>query len=188
MIKKWKCAVCGYVCEGKAPPVSCPQCGVDRSSFVPEGRGQVGLLRDLVASFRLHSVAVHFPNGLIPVMLLAMLLFFVTGKPFFEQTAFFMLCLAFAATPVALASGIYCWRHRFSGVRARIFIVKRRLALLLLLLEGAAVVIRGTHPLLFSRVSALQILYLGLLGGMLVAVVLLGHYGGKLVFEWRQRS
>jgi len=32
-MKKWICAVCGYVHEGDAPPEECPDCGADASQF-----------------------------------------------------------------------------------------------------------------------------------------------------------
>ncbi|MGI6401762.1 MAG: rubredoxin-like domain-containing protein [Thermoguttaceae bacterium] len=31
--KKFICTVCGYVCEGDAPPEICPECGVPASEF-----------------------------------------------------------------------------------------------------------------------------------------------------------
>lgn len=33
-MKKWRCAVCGYIHEGEEPPEICPVCGADRSKFV----------------------------------------------------------------------------------------------------------------------------------------------------------
>ncbi|MHA1379711.1 MAG: rubredoxin-like domain-containing protein [Candidatus Helarchaeota archaeon] len=33
---KWRCIVCGYVCEGNlpsCPPERCPKCGAPRSKF-----------------------------------------------------------------------------------------------------------------------------------------------------------
>ncbi|MFX1450927.1 MAG: rubredoxin-like domain-containing protein [Promethearchaeota archaeon] len=33
---KWRCLVCGYVCEGSlpsCPPEKCPKCGAPRSKF-----------------------------------------------------------------------------------------------------------------------------------------------------------
>lgn len=34
--KKWRCAVCGYICEGELPPDQCPVCHSDSSNFVDE--------------------------------------------------------------------------------------------------------------------------------------------------------
>jgi len=32
-MKKWVCAVCGYVHEGPTPPEKCPQCGASKDKF-----------------------------------------------------------------------------------------------------------------------------------------------------------
>ncbi|HEX3026617.1 MAG TPA: NADH peroxidase [Clostridia bacterium] len=32
-MKKWVCAVCGYVYEGEEPPEKCPQCGATKDKF-----------------------------------------------------------------------------------------------------------------------------------------------------------
>ncbi len=32
-MKKWVCAVCGYVFEGEQPPEKCPQCGAPKEKF-----------------------------------------------------------------------------------------------------------------------------------------------------------
>jgi len=32
--KKWQCTVCGYKCEGPAPPKQCPPCGADACKFI----------------------------------------------------------------------------------------------------------------------------------------------------------
>jgi len=34
--KKWRCTVCGYVCEAVEPPESCPECYAPREAFVEE--------------------------------------------------------------------------------------------------------------------------------------------------------
>ncbi|PLX82673.1 MAG: reverse rubrerythrin [Desulfuromonas sp.] len=53
-MKKFVCAVCGYVHEGDAPPASCPQCGVPAEKFAAQAAGElswadehrVGVARD----------------------------------------------------------------------------------------------------------------------------------------------
>lgn len=30
---EWECTVCGYVREGRKPPVVCPECGADEDEF-----------------------------------------------------------------------------------------------------------------------------------------------------------
>ena len=33
-MKKWKCAVCGYVADAEAAPNQCPKCGAPKEQFV----------------------------------------------------------------------------------------------------------------------------------------------------------
>lgn len=30
---RWRCTVCGYVCEGEEPPEECPVCGAPQTAF-----------------------------------------------------------------------------------------------------------------------------------------------------------
>lgn len=44
-MKKFVCTVCGYVHEGEAPPVNCPQCGVPADKFNLQG-GEIAAWAD----------------------------------------------------------------------------------------------------------------------------------------------
>lgn len=188
MVKKWKCSVCGYVQAGEEPPGLCPLCGADKSKFILLEQEKLNLLHDLVASLRVHSVAGHFPNGLIPALHIALLCYAVTGRSSFETTAVFLLALSLAVVPISMASGLYDWRRHYAHIHAKIFFKKIILAFALLLVGTAALWIRLSHPQLWEGAgSNLRSLYLVLLSLALVLVVLLGHYGGKLVFEWRKQ-
>lgn len=188
MNRKWKCTVCGYVHQGAAPPSVCPVCGADRSRFIPLEAQKVNLLRDLFDTFVLHPVAAHFPNGLVPTACLFLLLTLFTGSPYTEYTVFFLLGVVLAVVPVSMASGIYDWRTRFKGEKAFIFYKKIGLAATLLLLLLAAVGIRYSHPSLMDEGGARKWIYSGLLFAMLPVIVLLGHYGAKLAYQWKKRE
>jgi len=40
-MKKWVCAVCGYVHEGEAPPEKCPQCSAPANKFKLQESGEL---------------------------------------------------------------------------------------------------------------------------------------------------
>lgn len=183
MPRHWRCTVCGYIHEGLEPPEVCPVCGADRSLFVAVEEPEPNLLQDFVASFRLHSVVVHFPSGLVPTMALFLLLLLVTGHYGLETTIFWLLLVVVAVTPVALASGAYAWQKHFQGHRASIFFKKIGLALILLVLGLVASLMRYGSAELMMNGGWQRWMYLACLGGMLACVVLLGHYGSKLVFQ-----
>ena len=188
MPRRWRCTVCGYIHEGGEPPEVCPVCGADRSQFVPVETEEISLFHDLVSNFRLHSVVAHFPSGLVPTSALFLLLYFITGHPGLETAVFWLLLVVTVVVPVSLASGIYAWQKHFDGRHASIFFKKIGLALTLLLLGLVAIVLRYGQPELLITSGWRSWLYLLCLGGMLGCVVLLGHYGSKLVFQWHEQN
>jgi uncharacterized membrane protein len=188
MIRKWKCTVCGYGEEGTEPPFRCPRCGADGARFIPQEAAKFNLPRDLADSFLLHAVAAHFPSGLLPTAALFLFLDYHLGDSRFEAAAFFLLVLSLVAIPFSLASGIYDWQKRYGGVRARIFYKKIFLAAVLFVLTAAAAGLRYVHPEILQQNQALARVYYALVGMVLVVAILLGHYGGKLAFQWRNRK
>ena len=187
MVRKWKCTVCGYVHEGAEPPESCPVCGADRSKFIPLEQEKVNLLHDMLATFVLHPVAAHFPNGLIPTAVLFLLLTLLNASPGLEHAVFYPLGVVLAVIPVSMASGIYDWRTRFHGERAMIFYKKIGLAATLLLLVLSAVSLRYADPGLLAGGGTRKGLYVALVLATLPVVTLLGHYGTKLAHHWKKK-
>jgi PAS domain S-box-containing protein len=181
MAKRWQCTVCGYLHDGEEPPDVCPVCGADRSRFIPLEVQKAGLLQSMVAAFKLHPVAAHFPAGLLPTTAFLLLLYLVDGTAAFEAAAFWLLMIATAVVPVSLVSGLHDWRKYFGGQRASIFTRKITLALTLLVLGLSASAVRYGRPELFSLGGWPLWLYLACLAGMLACVVFLGHYGAVLV-------
>ncbi len=188
MTQKWKCTVCGYVHEGPAPPDLCPLCGAEASQFIPEEEERFNLLRDFYDTLVVHAVAAHFPNGLTPAALLLLALSIALEDGGLERAAFWLLAVVLAVAPVSAFTGVLDWRRHFSGAQAGIFYKKMALAAALVLLAASALTLRLRHPDLMAAGSGYRNLYLVLVGAMLPVVVLLGHYGGKLVFHWRTRK
>lgn len=180
MTKRWQCTVCGYIHEGDQPPDVCPVCGADRSKFVALDTETIGLLQSMRAVFRLHPVAAHFPNGLIPSAAVFLLLFAVTGRAGFEATAYWLLLFAAAVVPVSIGSGLRDWQQRFGGRREAIFVKKIALAITLLCLALGAFALRHGTPDLLIEGGAARWLYLLCVAGMLGCATLLGHYGSLL--------
>lgn len=42
-MQKWKCAVCGFIYDGDAPPEKCPNCGAPKEKFerLPDEKAQL---------------------------------------------------------------------------------------------------------------------------------------------------
>lgn len=184
--QRYRCLVCGYEREGEEPPVLCPVCGAGAEQFVPADHRLLRLARDIVDTFLPHAVAAHFPNGLIPVAT-----FFVAGalvfaSPSLEQAGFYVLAVAVFSLPVSFVSGLLGWKKHYKGLKVPVFQIKTRLGILLSLVGVAALAARMADPGGIMRLSGWGLAYLGLLGVMLALVVVLGHYGGKIVFFWKK--
>jgi len=145
-------------------------------------------INDFCKTFVLHAVAAHFNNGLLPSALFFLFLAIFRNDPFFERTVLHLIILAMSMVPVSFFSGVRDWRTKFSGARAPIFHRKIYLTVLLFFLCGSAVLIRLTHPGVLFQKGVFTWLYVGCIGGTLPVVVLLGHYGGKLSFRWKQMN
>jgi uncharacterized membrane protein len=180
-MKQWQCTVCGYIHEGPEPPEHCPVCGAERSKFVllaaaaPEpsrpSQPQPAL------RLHLHPILAHFPNGLMPIVWLFLLLSWWLGRSALDEAALWMVGIVTLVAPLSLATGIYDWQKRFGGEKAPIFTRKIALAIALLILGGLALFLR------IAGGAGLQSFYYLCLAGMLGCVTLLGYYGGKLAFS-----
>lgn len=187
MTGKWRCSVCGHTHEGKEAPDLCPNCGPGSKHFAPVTGIIPRLCRDFYNTFVLHAASAHFNNGLLPAAVLFLFLSQLTGNVHFEHTALHMAILAFFMIPVSFFSGIRDWRKNFGGGRAPIFYRKMWLTGLLFLLTGSATAIRSVRPGVLFQGGILTWLYVGSLFGTLPVVLVLGHYGGKLAYQWKAK-
>jgi uncharacterized membrane protein len=146
----------------------------------------VRFLRDVYDTFLLHAVAAHFPNGLLPAGALFLVAALATSNPYFERTGFYLLVLAVLSVPVSATSGVLDWKRRYGGLKVPVFYRKMVLAGLLFCLGVLAIVLRLATPDLFAQGGAVKAVYVGTVFAMLGPTVLLGHFGGKLVFYWRK--
>lgn len=144
-----------------------------------------GIFKDICKTLVLHAVAAHFNNGLLPAALLFLLLALNSGDPYFEHTVLHLIIIATCMVPVSFFSGVHDWRTKFNGGRAPVFYRKMWLSAILFLLVGSAACIRLTHPGLFFDGGVFKWIYMGCLFSALPVVVMLGHYGGKLAYQWK---
>ncbi len=100
-VKKWECTLCGYIHEGPEPPDSCPVCGAGPEYFKeivekeektlteavltpqagdPDKKAAPSLFRKLVMKHHLHPIAVHTPNGVLPLALVFLAIGIVLGQ------------------------------------------------------------------------------------------------------------
>ena len=132
----------------------------------------------------LHPIPVHFPLALFPAAFVSLLFYLMTAIADFETGAYVMTSIGLLVTPLAIASGFADWKIRYRGQMTRVFRIKIIGAIVLLMLALPAVLMRQQHP----GINLLPLdwrgwLNLGLLAGCQIDCMIIGYYGGRLVFH-----
>ena len=206
-MKKWECTVCGYIHEGDEPPEVCPICGAGKEYFIEiiekqeatltevtiegaataatsaAGSIEASGLTALILKHHLHPIAVHSPNGVLPMAILFLFLATAFGLAGFEKAAFFSLVFVLLTLPVVIITGVMEWRNRYKGVMTRIFGIKIGASIVVSATLLAMVIWRLVDPGVAASGNRWVYLLVGVV--MVGAVGLAGHMGGKLVFAAR---
>lgn len=132
----------------------------------------------------IHPLFVHFPQALFPVAFAAFSLYLLTGIREFESGAFVAALFGALAAPLTTASGFFDWWNRYQAYLTSVFKIKITGSFVLMALAGPAVLLRAFHPGLAALpLGGLGWAYFGLLAACTATCVVLGYYGGKLVFH-----
>lgn len=204
-VKKWECTLCGYIHEGPEPPNSCPVCGAGPEYFKeivekeaktltekvlePDGgasqkKARRSLLRTLVMKHHLHPIAVHTPNGVLPMALVFLAVGVVLGSAGLEPAAFYSLVFVLINMPFVIATGYIAWQERYNGAKTKLFGVKIGATIVVCATVLAMVVWRLLEPGVAASPGRWTYLLIGLI--CVAAAGLAGHMGGKLVFGSRK--
>jgi len=131
-----------------------------------------------------HPLFVHFPQALFPVAFASFCVYIATGVREFESGAFVCALSGTLSAPLTTASGFFDWWARYKAYLTSVFKIKIAGAFVLMALAGPAVLLRTFHPdLAVLPLGGLGWAYFGLLAACTATCVVLGHYGGKLVFH-----
>jgi uncharacterized membrane protein len=132
----------------------------------------------------LHPIFVHFPQALFPVAFAALCLYLLTEVREFETGAFVAAMFGVLAAPVTTATGFFDWWNRYQAYMTSVFKIKITGSFILMALGASAALLRAFHPdLAVLPLGGLGWAYFGLLAACTATCVVLGHYGGKLVFH-----
>ena len=127
---------------------------------------------------------VAFPQALFPVAFGAFCLYFATGVREFEAGTFVCALFGLLAAPVTAATGFLDWWTHYKAYMTSVFRIKIAGAVVLMALAAPAVLLRAFHPdLAVLPLGGLGWVYFGLLAACTATCVVVGYYGGKLVFH-----
>ncbi len=204
-VKKWECTLCGYIHEGPQPPKSCPVCGAGPEYFKEivekeektlteavlepqageaDKKAAPSFFRTQVMKHHLHPIAVHTPNGVLPLALVFLAIGIIFGKIEFEQAAFYSLVFVLINMPFVIATGYIVWQERYKGAKTKIFGVKIGATIVVCATVVAMVVWRLIEPGVASSPGRWTYLLICLV--CVAGAGLAGHMGGKLVFGSRK--
>jgi len=133
---------------------------------------------------QIHPMFVPFSGALFPVAFAAFSLYCATGMREFEAGAYVCALFGLVATPFTAATGFLDWWTHYKAYMTSVFRIKIAGAIVLLALAAPAVLLRAFHPeLAVLPLGGLGWVYFGLLAACAATCVVVGYYGGKLVFH-----
>jgi rubredoxin/uncharacterized membrane protein len=207
-MRKWECTVCGYIHEGDEPPNECPVCSADKSMFVEitedanttgQGPGAAVpqkkpsllvsisvIASELIVKHHLHPIAVHTPNGIVPMAVLFLVIAMFLNLPLFGTASLYSLFFVLLVLPVVFITGYVVWQKRYQGALTSIFKIKIGASIVIALILPVLVIWQFIQPEIVVKPLTGRWIYLGLSLLLLAAVGLAGHMGGKLVFGHRK--
>jgi rubredoxin/uncharacterized membrane protein len=213
-VKRWRCTVCGYIHTGSEPPEKCPVCDAPKKMFVEidaDGKALTEVKIDeedpaisvggdkgqkkspsvfdkfsqISLKLHLHPMTVHFPNGILPAIVVFLGLSVYFNILTLETAAYYNLIFVLLMMPVVLLTGFIEWQKRYKGIKTAIFITKIICSLIVLGAVNVLVFWRLLDPNVIAEGSPSKYIYLGIAVGTLAVAGMAGHLGGKLAFGRR---
>jgi predicted heme/steroid binding protein/uncharacterized membrane protein len=145
-------------------------------------RGLKARLGERIEKLHLHPIIVHFAIAYSMVVSLLVLLFYYTGQSDFEVASYYLLILGFLSSFPAGLSGLIDWRLAYEGRRTRTFSKKIGLTVILIILITMTFLWRTLDPSILIGRTIQSYAYTAMIFGLVPTVVLLGYYGGKIVY------
>ena len=160
---------------------------MEKRAMPAKATGQTLRLYQFNDTKHLHPIAVHVPNGMVPVAGLFMWIGCLFQYQPMVQAAFYNLVVIFLAMPGVVLTGAAVWQHRYKGASTPLFRSKIICSGLVFLLAGATLLAQLLYPVEVAHLSfsdwAIATAYLLLL----IPTARAGTLGGKLVFGARKK-
>lgn len=136
----------------------------------------------LIVEHHLHPIAVHSPNGIIPVAFIFFLLAVLFHSVALDKAAFFNLIVVLLSMPLVLFTGYTAWQRKYRGAMTSVFKIKITASVVATALLCILIAWRAAQPEVITTASSGRWFFLFLSVLLLGAVGIAGHLGGKLVF------
>jgi uncharacterized membrane protein/mono/diheme cytochrome c family protein len=132
----------------------------------------------------IHSIFVHFPAGLIPTSVIFFVLYLYFRKQIFELISILLLNVSILFIFLAIVTGIYDWQIRYNGYFIPPIMIKFYLSFIILLLGVLIYILRKQRTKSKNSEPLYKYYgYISLYFVLLPLVVIIGYFGGELVFH-----
>ncbi|MGD9010214.1 MAG: hypothetical protein PVG41_19985 [Desulfobacteraceae bacterium] len=138
---------------------------------------------DFITRLHGHPIAVHIPNGVLPLSFLFTLIAVAFKSEAFAIAAAYNIAFVCLSMPIVVITGFIDWYNRFNARWAKIFSIKFTCGVVVGTLSLIIALMWFTQPTIYLELSARLILFLVLNLINLLAAAVAGYYGGKLVFN-----
>lgn len=138
---------------------------------------------ELITRLHGHPIAVHIPNGVLPLSFLFTLLAVAFKSEAFATAASYNIGFVCLSMPIVVITGFIDWYNRFNARWAKIFSIKLACGILVGTLSLIIALMWFIQPAIYQKFSAQLILFLALNVINLITAAVAGYYGGKLVFN-----
>lgn len=145
--------------------------------------GWVEFANEQMIRHHAHPMSVHIPNGVLPVSVLFVLLAILFSAETLATAAFYNSIIVLVSMPAVLYSGYNAWQHKFGGNLSPLFTAKITAAAVVAVTCLLVVLWHLFDPEIMGGGAARQGGFVLLNLVMLVAAVVAGLIGGKLVFK-----
>lgn len=127
-----------------------------------------------------HPITVHFPQALLSLAPLFLVLFYLTGNAHFERTCYYLGVTGLLAGVPAILTGFLHWVFKYGRSTKSLYLFKITVSLLLFVYTAVVMYFHTARGVLPADPPDLLMLVLYLI--IIPLAVVTGHTGGKIVF------
>ena len=138
---------------------------------------------DFITRLHGHPIAVHIPNGVLPLSFLFTVIAIVFQSEAFATAASYNIAFVCLSMPIVVITGFIDWYNRFDARWAKIFSIKFSCGIVVGTLSLIIALMWFIQPTIYQEFSPRLLLFIVLNVIDLVAAAVAGYYGGKLVFK-----
>lgn len=144
---------------------------------------QLSARMEFITRLHGHPIAVHIPNGVLPLSFFFTLIAIAFNSEAFATAASYNIAFVCLSMPIVVITGFIDWYNRFNARWAKIFSIKFVCGIVVGTLSLIITLMWFTQPSIYQDFSGRLILFLALNVINLFTAAVAGYYGGKLVFN-----